>query len=211
MMPAAFGCRRGLASKPAKMLDAIRKRAKGFLAVFLFAILIVSFGIWGIGDIFRGGGREPAAAEVGDLSITLQDVGNELQREIRRMEARLGAKIDTEQAQRLGLLATVVDRLVAQALFDLEARATGVTVSEDLIRTRVQSDAAFRNEQGEFDPARFERMLFNNGWSEGYYVSRERAAPAPVFPPPARRAGRDPGKWRRRHRGRRLKCQGCAA
>ena len=52
------------------MLQAIRSKAGSFVVKLLFALLILTFGVWGIGDIFRtafdryGGrhGRRPAAS-----------------------------------------------------------------------------------------------------------------------------------------------------
>ncbi len=35
------------------MLQAIRSKAGSFVVKALFALLILTFGIWGIGDIFR--------------------------------------------------------------------------------------------------------------------------------------------------------------
>ncbi len=40
------------------MLDALRRGAQGWLAKALFAVLIISFGIfWNVADVFRGFGR----------------------------------------------------------------------------------------------------------------------------------------------------------
>ena len=38
------------------MLQAIRSKAGSFVVKALFALLILTFGIWGIGDIFRNRG-----------------------------------------------------------------------------------------------------------------------------------------------------------
>ncbi|MGE5267093.1 MAG: SurA N-terminal domain-containing protein, partial [Deltaproteobacteria bacterium] len=36
------------------MLDALRRGATGIVAKILLSLLIVSFAIWGIADVFRG-------------------------------------------------------------------------------------------------------------------------------------------------------------
>ena len=41
------------------------------VTVVLFSLLILSFAVWGIGDIFRGGSKAQAVAEVGDTVIEL--------------------------------------------------------------------------------------------------------------------------------------------
>ena len=51
------------------MLEALRKSVSGILAKILIALLIVSFAVWGIGDMVRSYGRD-VVAQVGDRSIS---------------------------------------------------------------------------------------------------------------------------------------------
>ena len=44
------------------MLTALRSKASSWIIKILFLILISSFGIWGVGDMLRQGGSEPAVA-----------------------------------------------------------------------------------------------------------------------------------------------------
>jgi peptidyl-prolyl cis-trans isomerase D len=39
------------------MLDALRRGATGWVAKILFALLVLSFAIWGVADVFTGFGR----------------------------------------------------------------------------------------------------------------------------------------------------------
>ena len=48
----------------ASMLQAIRSRAGSYVVKILFALLILTFGIWGIGDIFRNRGSDTVVATV---------------------------------------------------------------------------------------------------------------------------------------------------
>ena len=54
------------------MLEAIRKRAGSFVVKILFVILVLSFFVWGIADVFRPGSSAEWAAEVGDRKISTQ-------------------------------------------------------------------------------------------------------------------------------------------
>lgn len=53
-----------------EMLQAIRERAGSVIVKVLFGLLILSFAVWGIGDIFRRGGGETTVVEVGDRKIS---------------------------------------------------------------------------------------------------------------------------------------------
>ncbi len=43
------------------MLDALRKYASGWVAQLLMAILVLSFAVWGVSDIFNGFGANNVA------------------------------------------------------------------------------------------------------------------------------------------------------
>ena len=64
------------------MLDALRRGSTGMVAKALFAILVMSFAIWGIGPVFRNFGRG-ALAKVGPHEIRVEDFQRSLQNELR--------------------------------------------------------------------------------------------------------------------------------
>jgi peptidyl-prolyl cis-trans isomerase D len=158
------------------MLEVIRSKAKGFLAVLLFGMLIASFAIWGIGDIFRRGTRDTAVARVGSREIGQTEYNRELQREVKRLQPILGGiQLDAEKMKQLGLPDRVIDTIVMRILFDLAAAHDGLTISTALVSRLIQNDPSFRNETGEFDRRRFEQFLYNNQLSEAQFVTLMRA------------------------------------
>ncbi|HYZ41603.1 MAG TPA: SurA N-terminal domain-containing protein, partial [Stellaceae bacterium] len=63
------------------MLQAIRSRAGSFIIKLLFGLLILTFGIWGIGDIFRlRGTNHTTVATVGRHSIGAEELQTALRR-----------------------------------------------------------------------------------------------------------------------------------
>ena len=52
------------------MLDALRRGSTGIVAKILLSLLIVSFAVWGIADVFTGYTRG-AVATVGDAKISV--------------------------------------------------------------------------------------------------------------------------------------------
>ena len=67
------------------MLEKLRKQVGKILMSFLFGMLILSFAIWGIGDIFRDTGQTTAVAEVGGAQIDVQRFNQYLRRDINRL------------------------------------------------------------------------------------------------------------------------------
>ena len=53
------------------MLQAIRSKAGSFVVKLLFVLLILTFGIWGIGDIFRTASSDTSVATVEALFLKL--------------------------------------------------------------------------------------------------------------------------------------------
>ena len=51
------------------MMTNVRKSIAKVLIFVLFGLLILSFAVWGIGDIFRGPGQSTSVAEVGTITI----------------------------------------------------------------------------------------------------------------------------------------------
>ena len=67
------------------MLQAMRSSSKSVVAVIMFVILIVSFGLWGVGDIFRDTARDPVAAEVADIKIHAREVRERFNQQLQEL------------------------------------------------------------------------------------------------------------------------------
>lgn len=153
------------------MLEAIRKRTGSILVKGLLGLLVVSFAIWGIGDVFRGGSRSTAVAEVGDVEIQPAEFNKEFQREMNRLRSVFGGELDLERARALGVPNSVLDRMINDILFAQGADALGVAISDDLVFGNIRDTQAFRNISGTFDPARFEQVLQSIQLTEKGYVA----------------------------------------
>lgn len=145
--------------------------AKIFLYV-LFGLLIVSFAIWGIGDMFRGRTSAPVVAEIGDQEITQEEYRRALSAEFNRLRQMLGGSFDVDQAQALGLPDRVLADLLTRRLYLAEQRELGLIVSEEQVRREIFSVPAFQNEQGQFDRLRYEQALRSSQLTEGALVQQ---------------------------------------
>ena len=62
------------------MLTSMRKLSKTWVFKGLMGLLVVSFGIWGIGDMFKGNQAQREVARVGGEKITVQALQLEFQK-----------------------------------------------------------------------------------------------------------------------------------
>jgi peptidyl-prolyl cis-trans isomerase D len=148
------------------MLKALRSSVGGYFAKILFALLIGSFALWGVGDMITRFVRpEKPVATVGGSELTGPEVVQSFQRRVAQLRAQFGGRLTTEQAIQFGILDQTVQQLVGQRLFDLEAQRVGLAVGNDLVRQRIRDEPAFKDVTGRFSPVQFESALRNAGFS----------------------------------------------
>ena len=154
------------------MLEAMRTKAGSWIVKLLFAFLILSFGVWGIGDIFnRVTAPDTQVATVDGVKITPQQLNVQFRRDLARLRAALGAEIDAEQARELGMMERSLEQLIEGQLLAREAQRLGILVSDDEIRRRIAEEPAFKNQLGLFDPRVYDMVLSSNGMNEAMFVA----------------------------------------
>lgn len=157
------------------MLEAIRRHASSLVVRILFVVLILSFVIWGVADVFRPRSQQQWIALVDDTKISVTDFNQEYRESLRRIGAALGKPLDPEQARATGLPSTVLDRMINNIVLDATARDLGVAVSDGAVRAAIMSDPRFQNAQHEFDPSIFRQAVRSIGFSEQGYIDALRA------------------------------------
>src|SRR4028119_617054 len=147
------------------------------IATIFFSAIIVSFAIWGIGDIFRAAPASTVAT-VGDAKITVDQVRNAYSNEVPRLGRQFRTVISPEQARAAGLDQRVVSDLVTEAVMAEEARKLGLSVSDQTIARSIMENPAFQGSDGQFNRALFDQALRNFSLSEAGFVQEQRAAMA---------------------------------
>ena len=148
------------------MMDSLRKTGAKVLTVLLFGLLILSFAVWGIGDMFSGPGVNTAVIEVDGVRVDQREFSTTLRRSVRRLEQAFGQPIDMEQARAFGLVDQVIGEMSGRALLERQAQAMGLVVSRGQLAEAIRSEPAFQDATGTFDQMMFERALQVSGLSE---------------------------------------------
>ncbi|HEY3912108.1 MAG TPA: SurA N-terminal domain-containing protein [Stellaceae bacterium] len=156
------------------MLQAIRSKAGSWFVKALFGLLIVTFGIWGIGDIFRNRTPDTVVATVGGQTIDAEALQTAVQPALERLSTQTGSAVDLQQAKKMGVIDEVLRQLIDRSLIDQETARLKIEVSDDVIRNAIMLDPMFRGENGAFDRAAFDGLLAANHLTEGQYVARLR-------------------------------------
>jgi peptidyl-prolyl cis-trans isomerase D len=156
-------------------LDTLRKGTSRFLGLLLIGLLVISFAVWGIADVFTGYGAQ-TLIRVGDTEITGQDYLRAQRDVLRGMSAQAGRSLSLQEAREQGLAKRVVERLIGGAAVDTHARHLGLGITEPALLMEIKRDPAFKDSAGAFSPLAFQQVLREAGLTEqGYLISqRER-------------------------------------
>src|SRR6202041_1981065 len=115
------------------MLRGMRKASSNWLGKTIMAVvmgvLIVSFGIWGIADIFRGFGQSTLAT-VGRTEISLNEFRQIYTDKLQQLGRQFGRPLTMDQARAFGLDRQVLQQTIAEAALDEEARRLRVRQSD---------------------------------------------------------------------------------
>ena len=145
---------------------------KTIMAVVM-GVLIISFGVWGIADIFRGFGQS-TVAKVGRTEISLNEFRQIYTDRLQQISRQFGRPLTPDQARTFGLDRQVLQQTIAEAALDEEARRLGLGQSDDQIRQLIMNDPNFKGVGGAFDANRFQAVIRNFGYTEQRYVSEQR-------------------------------------
>ena len=151
------------------MLRSLRQTTGSWVVKIFLGIIMLSFAVWGVGDILQGP-SDSTVAVVGNSEITATHFSNSYQREYQRIASRFGGRLSAEDARTLGLIDATLQQVVGQALFQQAAADLGLTASDRVIAADIRANPTFRNAVGQFDPAIFQQALANNGFNEESYV-----------------------------------------
>jgi len=139
----------------------------------LFGVLIISFGVWGIADIFKGFGQS-SLAKIGNTEISTEQFRNLFTEKLQQIGRRFGRPLTTEQARQFGLDREVLQGVIADATLDETARRMGLGQSDADIVRAIQNDPNFKGLDGKFDHDRFLQTIRQFGFTEQRYVAEQR-------------------------------------
>src|SRR5947209_3574936 len=159
------------------MLRGMRKASSNWLGKTIMAVvmgvLIISFGIWGIADIFKGFGQSTLAT-IGRTEISTEQFRQIYTERLQQIGRQFGRPLTMDQARAFGLDRQVLQQIVAEAALDDNARKLGLGQSDSQTMRAIMADQNFRGVSGAFDAARFQATIRQAGYTEQRYVAEQR-------------------------------------
>ena len=190
------------------MLHFLRKGVKSLPAKILIGLLVASFAVWGIGDIFSFR-LDSRVAKVGDTEIPAQRFADALQREQSRISRQSGQFVSYDMMRLAGLDRGILARLIRDAAFSEELTALGIAAPDQAVADAVRANPAFQGPGGQFSPQAYQIFLAQQGFSPAGFEALTRTvltqqvlaetAEAAMLPAPG--AGARIAAWQGESRG----------
>jgi peptidyl-prolyl cis-trans isomerase D len=147
------------------MLEAMRRGAQSWVAKGLFGILVASFAMWGVADVFRSAGRG-SLASIGATQISSEEFQREYQRELERFSREAKQRVTPEQGRAIGLDRRVLNQMIGGAAIEAHAEKLGLGISDAVLIDSIQDDPGLKGPDGKFSKPTFLARLREMGLTE---------------------------------------------
>jgi len=154
------------------MLDTIKRYSNTWVAKILMGLLILSFGLFGIANVFTNLGSTNVA-RVGNQSISAVDFDRAYRGQLNTFAQQYGQVPTPDQAVAFGIPGSVISQLAGNATLDNLVESFGVGASDDMVAKLVAEDPNFSSTLGLFDRQRFNQILAQSGYNETEYVNAQ--------------------------------------
>ncbi len=159
------------------MLRGMRKASSNWVGktimTIVMGVLIVSFGVWGIADIFKGFGQS-SLAKIGKTEISVEQFRQLYTDRLQQIGRQFGRPLTMDQARAFGLDRQVLQSVIQEAALDEDARRMGLGQSTDETMRIIMADPNFRGTNGAFDANRFAATIRQVGYTEQRYIAEQR-------------------------------------
>lgn len=153
------------------MLNTLRKSVAGPFVKLLIGILILSFAVWGIQDIF-GNYKNSVAIEIDGNEISLDELVNEYNYQLSTIGSQLNKQISFDESMALGIDKIAIENLIRKMILQIELNKYGINIPEEFIAQKIVNDDAFKSE-GVFNKARYRQLLSFSGYTEESFLISE--------------------------------------
>lgn len=159
------------------MLRGIRRASSNWVGKAIMGtvmgVLIISFGVWGIADIFKGFGQS-TLAKIGRTEISIEQFRQLYTEKLQQIGRQFGRPLTLDQARTFGLDRQVLQQVISEAALDEGARRMGLGQSDAEVVKAISNDANFKGISGNFDPNRFAQIIRQFGFTEQRYIAEQR-------------------------------------
>lgn len=144
------------------MLRQIRAALKSWVVILLMGLLVISFAVWGVGDVFSARFSD-AVIQAGSREVSPQQFQTIFQNYRRQIDQQQGRPVTPEELAQAGVLEAVVRQLAADEAFSEILNRLGVRPADSLVVEQLRQQRAFFDPvTGQFSQESYRRLLAEN-------------------------------------------------
>ena len=159
------------------MFDKLRQSIKdSWVVKGLIGLLMISFGIFGIGDFVGTGALDPnIALKVGTREVNVLDFQRRFDQEYARFKDSVRGQLPDTEMFRRSVMDAMIQEMTRTTLLESGAEDMGVVVSDEHLRATIRQIDAFKDTTGNFSQISFGEVLSRNGLTETQFLDLLRA------------------------------------
>ena len=139
------------------MLNKLRSFSNTKLAGVLIAIIIIPFVFWGMGSVFSGGNTNNIA-KINKDNISTKDFVQHIN------QSRINNETIKENLEN-NILEEMLSQLISEKLLDMEIENTELSISENVLATKIKKNIVFQDDNKIFSRIKYEKFLLENNLS----------------------------------------------
>ncbi len=155
------------------MLQEMRKLAKSKVSSVFLGLLALSFGVWGIADIFRGN-TDTSIASVGGEKIPEDTFQRDYRNFLKGAASELGHDVSAEEAHAKGFDHQALETTLSRTAVDQVVAHYGLRATDAQVSSAIRAIPAFRGPLGAYDHETFLFKIQGAGFTEDSFVDLER-------------------------------------
>ena len=140
------------------MLQKLKSQSNKWFIKILLGVIIVSFGVWGIGQTIHECFSNRPLARVGGKPISVPTFMRALDNKTKQIEHQLDRSLTAAEQESMHIKQLVLDELVEQTVLDLAVEDLNLVASPDYVKKQVRDMEVFHR-QGVFSQQSFEQIL----------------------------------------------------
>ncbi len=148
------------------MLNGLRAAANNIFFKAVLILIVLTFILWGVGDVIRGRNDFDIVKFSKLPNITLSSFYNLKQQVIRYLEETSEEKITDDKLEAMNIDRQILSDLISRRMFEAWINATNIAVSDKIVARNLKENPQFKDDKGNFNLEIFKRYISNLTISE---------------------------------------------
>ena len=143
------------------MLEIVRNLVSSIFGKILLGIMVLSFALWGVGDILNSGNSQ-LAAKIGKEKISLDEFYNRFQITVRDYNQNTQSNISLKEAYEMQLHNILLNELIYSKMVTDYAKNKNIFLNNDSLKIIITSLPQFQSNDGKFSELKYKNFIINN-------------------------------------------------